>query len=105
MLLNIRILILCCCLSLAAGCATGGAERPRGSGARPASDQAPQSDPVPPAGMRLGARYMSGLNEPCYELYPVDGALAQPQALCLRNGNWETFPAIFMHVPGGHAGR
>lgn len=96
------ITLLCAFLCVASGCASGGGAAPARQIA--ASGTSAQPSPAPPQGLRLGAQYMSGLNEPCYELYPVDGSLAQPQALCLRRGAWEVVPAIFQNVPSSATG-
>lgn len=52
--------------------------------------------------MRLGHSYVSALNEPCYEAYPVYGGGSQPQAYCQRAGSWMLLPNIYMTVP--HSG-
>ena len=62
--------------------------------------------PAAPAGMRLGARYISALNEPCYEAYPESIAVSRPQAYCLRGDNWTLLPQIYLTVPQtGHPKR
>ena len=98
---TITFLLALILISLISGCVTGGYVSPRTSVNGDTVGEPNRPEPMPPAGMRLGAQYVSGLNEPCYELYPADGALAQPQALCMRKGNWEVVPAIFMIVPSG----
>lgn len=93
--------LFCLCLLLSvAGCATG-SDSSSGVNASPAG-QAQVTEPEAPAGTRLGAHYMSALNEPCYEVHSADGS-ASTQALCLRKGSWELVPGIFMNVPKGQS--
>ena len=50
--------------------------------------------------MRLGAPYISALNESCYELIPLGGTLEPTQALCLRDNRWQTAPSVLTVLPG-----
>ena len=102
MYIKLLSLLLCGVLCLTLGCAAGYSDSPASQTA--VAGEAREADPVPPSGMRLGAMYMSALNEPCYELYPISGELAQPQAYCRRNGSWDVIPAIFENVPSGYDG-
>lgn len=94
-----RICLVClCCLFV--GCA---AQSPAGGGAA-APAAAPAADgfaiPAAPAGMLLGASYVSALNESCYELLPASGSFEPAQALCLRGGTWHTVPPVRAPLPG-----
>ena len=55
--------------------------------------------PSAPEGMRLGAPYLSALNEQCFEAYPADAPSSQPQAMCARDGGWTLLPAIYLSLP------
>jgi hypothetical protein len=88
----ILVFSLCLCVSCA----------PKGSGgAGDTAERASSSNEIvaPPAGMRLGAQYISALGEQCYEVFPQVGAASQSRAYCLQSGMWTLLPDIFMTVP------
>ena len=88
--------VLVCLSCVLAGC--GSHTGPEGS----AEGSAAISGTVPsvPSGMRLGAAYISALNESCYELTPLSGTLEPTQALCLRDNRWQTAPSVLTVLPG-----
>ena len=55
--------------------------------------------PVAPDGLRLGAFYVSALNEACYEAFPLHSPSAQPRAYCLRSASWLLLPDIYPDPP------
>ena len=52
-----------------------------------------------PAGMRLGAPYISALGESCYEVIAEHAPASPGQALCFRQQRWELLPPIYMNIP------
>lgn len=98
--MNTRLMLtaaVCACLLLG-GCAAknvaGNEGADSGESLRVAA--APQA----PQGMRLGAPYLSALNEQCYELFSESGPAESAQAVCLREGAWERLSPIYMDLPG-----
>lgn len=94
---NILLRVLCGCLvCLLAGCV---ARRPAVS--HNSDPQTVQIEALSsaPAGMRLGAAYISALNEPCYEAFVENSPSTLPQAYCQRKGVWTLLPCIYMSVP------
>ncbi|MDL2315847.1 hypothetical protein LJC59_02040 [Desulfovibrio sp. OttesenSCG-928-A18] len=88
------ILICLCLLGSLAGCA------PRGAMRAGASGDFPESAPTSlPEGMRLGPRYISALNEPCYEVYANDGFSSGYRAYCRRESGWVLLPSMHMTMP------
>ncbi len=94
---KISLMVTLVCL----GCALAGcAARPAPGESAAAGGVFAGPAPAPPAGTRLGAPYVSALNEPCYELLPAAGPFDPPQALCLRGRAWEVAPSVLAVLPG-----
>ena len=85
-------------LLFAAGCADEGPHY-AGNESSAGPNTEPALPPPAPEGMLLGGTYVSALGEPCYEAYSTPPQGAQPQAYCLRQGQWSLAPQIFMTVP------
>ncbi|MDL2267359.1 hypothetical protein LJC46_05155 [Desulfovibrio sp. OttesenSCG-928-G15] len=95
--------LLCCiALLLASGCVAKRVKRGGEQSPDKVVEELSFSAATPPEGMRLGQSYVSALNEPCYEAFPVYGATPQPQAYCQRAGGWTLLPNMYMTVP--HSG-
>jgi hypothetical protein len=91
-----RALVLCLLAGTLLLGLSGGCARPRISPQEPPAYSAP---PAPPDELRLGASYISALNELCYEAFALDGSSARPRAYCQRSGSWLLLPDVYMAPP------
>jgi hypothetical protein len=89
-----RLLAVLLLIGPAWGCA-------RNQGAALPPPDASSAPPAPPEGLRLGAFYVSALNEECYEAFPLDGPSARPRAYCRRSASWLLLPDIYPDLPYG----